>query len=99
MVRGGIRPEEGVRGVMGRGKIDGDGVPGEWSARDRVSRKKFSHRETRKPQQMPRSARAIVVANNFDSHGFSGTGFTGCGKSSLFCHSERSEESLFDLTL
>ena len=23
---------------------------------------------------------------------------TGCGKSSLFCHSERSEESLFDLT-
>src|SRR6202140_5578366 len=29
---------------------------------------------------------------------FSRTGFTGCGKSSLFCHSERSEESLFDLT-
>jgi hypothetical protein len=27
----------------------------------------------------------------------SSTGFTGCGKSILFCHSERSEESLFDL--
>jgi len=25
-------------------------------------------------------------------------GFPGCGRSSLFCHSERSEESLFDLT-
>ena len=25
------------------------------------------------------------------------TGSTGCGKSDLFCHSERSEESLFDL--
>jgi hypothetical protein len=24
-------------------------------------------------------------------------GLTGCGKSNLFCHSERSEESLFDL--
>jgi hypothetical protein len=29
---------------------------------------------------------------------FGGAGFTGCGKSGLFCHSERSEESLFDLT-
>ena len=28
----------------------------------------------------------------------SGAGFTGCGKSDLFCHSERSEESLFDLS-
>jgi len=27
----------------------------------------------------------------------SGTGFTGCGKSGLFCHSERREECLFDL--
>jgi hypothetical protein len=26
-------------------------------------------------------------------------GFTGCGKNVLFCHSERSEESLFDLSL
>jgi hypothetical protein len=26
-----------------------------------------------------------------------GRGFTGRGKSGLFCHSERSEESLFDL--
>jgi hypothetical protein len=25
------------------------------------------------------------------------TGFTGCGNSNLFCHSERSEESLFGL--
>jgi hypothetical protein len=25
-------------------------------------------------------------------------GFTGCGKSNLFCHSERSEESLFGLS-
>jgi hypothetical protein len=29
--------------------------------------------------------------------GPSSTGFTGCGKGSLLCHSERSEESLFDL--
>jgi hypothetical protein len=27
------------------------------------------------------------------------TGFTGCGKKALFCHSERSEESLFDLSI
>ena len=27
------------------------------------------------------------------------TGFTGCGKSNLFCHSERSEESLLGLSL
>jgi hypothetical protein len=25
-------------------------------------------------------------------------GFTGCGKSRFWCHSERSEESLFDLS-
>jgi hypothetical protein len=30
--------------------------------------------------------------------GFGGTGFTGCGKSGLFCHSERSEESLRGLS-
>jgi len=29
---------------------------------------------------------------------FRGVGFTGCGKSVLFCHSERCEESLFDLS-
>jgi hypothetical protein len=27
------------------------------------------------------------------------TGGTGCGKKALFCHSERSEESLFDLSV
>jgi hypothetical protein len=30
---------------------------------------------------------------------FSGTDFAGCGKNDLFCHSERSEESLFDLSI
>jgi hypothetical protein len=28
-----------------------------------------------------------------------GRGFAGCGKNGFFCHSERSEESLFDLSL
>jgi hypothetical protein len=55
---------------MGRGKIDGDGVAGQRPAYNRVSRKKFSDREPGQPQKMPRGARAIVVANNFDSHGF-----------------------------
>ncbi len=68
MVRGRVRPEVGVRGVRGRGKIDGDGIAGQRSANDRVGRKKFRNREARKPQQMPRSPRAIVFANNFDSH-------------------------------
>src|SRR5258708_19704759 len=29
---------------------------------------------------------------------FVGHGFTGCGKTRFWCHSERSEESLFDLS-
>ena len=72
MVRGGIRPEGGVRGVRGRGKIDGDGVAGKRSAGNRVRGKKFRHRKPREPQQMPRRARAIVFANDFDSHVLSG---------------------------
>jgi hypothetical protein len=40
--------------------------------RDRFVGKKFSHRKSREPQEMPRGARAIVVANNFDSHVFVG---------------------------
>ena len=47
-------------------------VAGQRSAHHRVGRKKFSDRKPGQPQKMPRSARAIVVANNFDSHGFSG---------------------------
>jgi len=38
--------------------------------RDHFGRQKFRHRKTRKPQQVPRRSRAIVVANNFDSHIF-----------------------------
>ena len=34
----------------------------------------------------------------FQECGACSSGFTGRGKSSLFCHSEQSEESLFDLT-
>jgi hypothetical protein len=30
---------------------------------------------------------------------FAAQAWTGCGKNSLFCHSEGSEESLFDLTV
>jgi hypothetical protein len=55
--------------VRGRGKIDGDGVARVWSTGDRVSGKKLGYRETRDPQQMPSGARAIIVANDFDSHG------------------------------
>ena len=72
MVRGGIRPQEGVRGVMGRGEIDGDGVAGQRSAGHRVGGKKFRHRKSRKPQQVPSRARAIIFANDFDSHVLSG---------------------------
>ena len=68
-MRGTIRPQEGVRGLSGRGKIDGDGVAGVRPVHDRVRGKKFSHRKSREPQKMPRGPRAIVVANNFDSHG------------------------------
>ena len=69
-MRGVIRPEEGVRGVRGRGKIDGDSEAGMRSRRDRVGRKKFRYRETRETHQVPSGARAIVVANDFDSHRF-----------------------------
>ena len=71
-MRGGIRPEVGVRGVRGRGKIDGDNVAGEWSTGDSIGRKKFSYREAGEPQQVPSGARAIVIANDFDSHVLSG---------------------------
>jgi hypothetical protein len=56
--------------MRGRGKFDGDGIAGKWSTGSRVSGKKFRYRETREPQQMPSGARAIVIANDFDSHGF-----------------------------
>jgi hypothetical protein len=68
MVRGVIRPKAGVRGVWGRGKFDGDGVARMGSLRDRISGQEFRDRKSREPHQVPRGARAIVVANNFDSH-------------------------------
>jgi hypothetical protein len=43
----------------------------------------------------------IIVGRGF-SHDICSaieSGFTGCGKSIEICHSERSEESLFDLTI
>jgi len=57
---------------MGRGKIDGDGIAGKRSTGNRVSGKKFGDRKAREPQQMPRRSRAIIFANDFDSHVFSG---------------------------
>ena len=72
MVRGGIRPQAGIRGVGGRGKIDRDGISGKRPARDRFRGKKFSDREAREPQQMPRGPRAIIFANDLDSHILSG---------------------------
>ena len=59
-----------VRGLRGRGEINGDGIAGVWPVRDRVAGKKFRDRKSRETQEMPRGARAIVVANDFDSHGF-----------------------------
>ncbi len=56
--------------MRGRGKINRNGVPGEWSASNRIRRQIFRYRESREPQQLPRSPRAIVVANNLDSHIF-----------------------------
>jgi hypothetical protein len=58
--------------VVGRGKIDGDGVAGKRSAGHGVSGQKFRYRKAREPQQVPRRARAIVFANYFDSHVLSG---------------------------
>src|SRR5712691_719950 len=82
LLRGGIRPQEGLpavvstkagfRGVGGRGKIDGDGISRKRSARDRVRGKIFSYRKSREPQQVPSGPRAIIVANDFDSHILSG---------------------------
>jgi len=60
MVRGVVRPEVGIRGVRGRGEVDPNGIAGMRSLRDRIGRKKFRHRETREPHQMPSGARAIV---------------------------------------
>ncbi len=54
--------------MSGRGKIDGDRVAGMRSARNSLRRQKFRNRKSAEPQQMPRSPRAIVIANNFDSH-------------------------------
>jgi hypothetical protein len=76
MLRGGIRPEEGIRGVLGRGKIDGDGVPGKRPRSHRIARQRFRYRKPRQPQQMPRRPRAIILAINFDSHVLSRTGFS-----------------------
>ena len=82
LLRGRVRPEAGmravsrgigisaaVRGVVGRGKLDGDGVAGEKAAGPRVGGKKIRDREARQPQQVPRSARAVVLADDLDSHG------------------------------
>jgi hypothetical protein len=55
--------------MSGRGKIDSDGVAGVRASDDGVRRQKFGDREARQPQKMPRSPRAIILANNFDSHG------------------------------
>ena len=67
-MRGVIRPEEGIRGVSGRGKLNGNGVAGVRFLRDPLGRKKFCNCKTREPQQVSSGARAIVVANDFDSH-------------------------------
>jgi hypothetical protein len=53
---------------VGRGKIDGDGIAGKRAIGNGVGGKKFRDRKAREPQQMPRRARTIVFANDFDSH-------------------------------
>jgi hypothetical protein len=63
-----IRPEVGIRGVRGRGKIDGDGVTGQRPFFCCVAGKKFRDRKTREPHQVSSGARAVVVADDFDSH-------------------------------
>ena len=66
-----VYPEDFPRGVVrGRGEIDGNGVAGMRRLRHNIGRKKFSHREAGLPQQMPRSAGAVVVTNNFNAHEF-----------------------------
>jgi hypothetical protein len=70
-VRGVIRLVGGVRG-WGRGEIDGDGVAGMRRLRNHAGRKKFAHRKARFTKRVPRSAGAVVIANNLDSHIFRG---------------------------
>ena len=66
-----VYPEGLPRGVVrGRGEIDGNGVAGMRRLRHNVGRKKFSHCKTGLAQQMPRSAGAVVVTNNFNAHIF-----------------------------
>jgi hypothetical protein len=62
---------------------------GSWLALRRVSR---CHPFT------PGGVDLVPDAGDFSHDSRSGTGFTGCEKSDFFCHSERSEESLFDLS-
>jgi hypothetical protein len=58
--------------VSGRGKIDRNGIAGVRRVSNRLNRQKLGNRKTRHPQQMPGRASAIVIANDFDSHGFLG---------------------------
>jgi hypothetical protein len=37
---------------------------------DGIRGQKFSHRKARLPQQVPRRASAVVIANDLDSHDF-----------------------------
>jgi hypothetical protein len=84
--------------VRGRGEIDGNDKARERPSGNCVHRKKFRDRKSGEPQQMPGGARAIIFANNFNSHGiergrtwnlcddseiFVGHGFTGCGKTPI----------------
>jgi hypothetical protein len=81
-VRGVARPIGGVtgltligftvKGVRGRGEIDSNRVAGMRRRSDRVGMKKFGHREVGLAEQVARSAGAVVVANNFNTHRFFG---------------------------
>jgi hypothetical protein len=54
--------------MVGRGKLDGNDVAGARSTGERVRRKKVGNREARVLQKMTRRPRAIVFANDVDSH-------------------------------
>jgi hypothetical protein len=56
--------------VGSRGELDRNCEAKVGRLRDGFNGKKFRHRKSRQSQQVPRSARAIVVANNLDSHLF-----------------------------
>ena len=60
--------DESGRGLRCRGELDRYSVAKDRRLRNRLGGKELRHRKSRHTQQMPRRARAVVVADDLDSH-------------------------------